>query len=210
MWSRLNPFYTSKTRRRRLAVLAAVMAAPIAMGGWALGLHVTGNIHVVEPRALYRSAQLTGQDLDAVINQYGIRTVINLRGDNTGASWYDDEISVAQRRGVNHIDVRMSARSMPTASTINELLIAMRITPRPILIHCKDGADRTGFAAAVYELLLARQSPDTAGRQLSFRYGHFPWLGSATSAMDRAYQAIVAQNRPDEGGLGAKFLDRAN
>lgn len=193
--------------RSRLAVLCAIFAAPMAMGGWALGLHLTGNIHVVEPSALFRSAQLAGPELGEVIDQFGIRTVINLRGDNKGSSWYDDEIAASKKRGVTHIDVRMSARSRPSVSTLNDLISAMRAAPRPILIHCKDGADRTGLASAIYELLIADRSSDVAEKQLSFRYGHFPWLGSATSAMDREFEAIVAERNltvSGSDGLGAE------
>jgi protein tyrosine/serine phosphatase len=43
---------------------------------------------------------------------------------------------------------------------------------RPALLHCKSGADRSGFAAALY-LMLAEGRPVTqARRQLSLRYGH--------------------------------------
>jgi protein tyrosine/serine phosphatase len=167
----------------------------MAAGGWALGLHVMGNIHVVEPNTLYRSAQLTGPELEAVIGQYGIRTIINLRGDNKGSSWYDDEIATSEKRSVTHVDVRMSARSEPSPSTLNDLISAMRVAPRPILIHCKDGADRTGLAAAIYELLIVGRGSDAAGRQLSFRYGHFPWLGSSTSAMDQAFESLIAETK---------------
>lgn len=182
--------------RRWLAISILVMIGPLSIGGWVLGLHITGNVHAVEPGVLYRSAQLDGPELEAVINKYAIRTVINLRGPNKGRSWYDEEIAESRKDGVSHIDIRMSARSKPAASTIHDLLAALRSAPKPILIHCKDGADRTGLAAALYELLIAGEPPETAARQLSFRYGHFPWLGSVTAAMDESFEGIVARNRP--------------
>ncbi|WP_298357035.1 dual specificity protein phosphatase family protein [Rhodoblastus sp.] len=192
--------------RRWLAIFILILIGPLSIGGWVLGLHVTGNVHVVEPGALYRSAQLDGPGLDAIINKYAIRTVINLRGPNKGQSWYDDEIAESRKDGVSHIDIRMSARSKPAASTIKELLAALRSAPKPILIHCKDGADRTGLAAALYEFLIAGQPREAAARQLSFRYGHFPWLGSATAAMDQSFDEIVAGDSPTARASG----DRPN
>lgn len=169
------------------------MAGPLAMGGWALGLQAEGNIHVVEPGALYRSAQPNGSELENLLQDYGIRTVINLRGANTGEGWYDDEIAASNKPGVTHVDIAMSARSKPSTETINQLVQTLRDAPRPILVHCKDGADRTGLAAALYELLVEEKPADDAARQLSFWYGHFPWLGSRTVAMDNTFEQIVAK-----------------
>lgn len=164
------------------------------MGGWAIGLQATGNVHVVEPGALYRSAQPNGSELKSLLHEYSIRTVINLRGANQGTAWYDDEIAASDNPGVKHIDIAMSARVEPSPETANTLIGALRDAPRPILVHCKDGADRTGLAAALYEFLVAKKPADDAAKQLSFWYGHFPWLGSQTVAMDQSFERIVAKS----------------
>jgi hypothetical protein len=51
--------------------------------------------------------------------------------------------------------------------------------PKPVLIHCHGGADRSGLAAAVYLLLYTDTPIDEARRQLSWRYGHFAYGRSA-------------------------------
>lgn len=183
----------ARTRSRAILLAAAlVLVPPLGIGGWAGALQLTGNIHEIEPGALYRSAQLNGQALGDVLKRYGIRTVINLRGAHDGAKWYEDERARVQAAGVGHLDIRMSATHEPDAATRAALIEALRTAPRPLLIHCKSGADRTGFAAAVYELLVAGRPKDQAAGQLSFRYGHFPWLTSRTGAMDRAFEEIAA------------------
>jgi len=180
------------SKRIWFALSATVLLVPLSIGGWVLALRATGNVHAIEPSVLYRSAQLSAFELDALVTELGIRTVINLRGANPQAQWYVEEIDEASRRGVSHIDIRMSAREAPTTSTLRQLADAMRSAPKPILIHCKDGADRTGLAAALYELIIAHRSVVVAEHQLSFRYGHFPWLGSQTVAMDKTFDDIVA------------------
>jgi len=57
----------------------------------------------------------------------------------------------------------------------------MRDAPKPLLIHCKAGADRTGLASALYLGALEHQTRETAGWQLSILYGHIaiPWLSCA-------------------------------
>jgi protein tyrosine/serine phosphatase len=42
---------------------------------------------------------------------------------------------------------------------------------RPGLVHCKSGADRAGFAAAVF-LLMEGASPAQARAQMRLRFGH--------------------------------------
>ena len=44
---------------------------------------------------------------------------------------------------------------------------------RPMLIHCKSGADRSGLAAALYLILVCDAPVATALRQLHWRYLHF-------------------------------------
>jgi protein tyrosine/serine phosphatase len=182
-------------RRVRLALVAVLALAglpAIGMGGWALAIQIDGNVHAVEPGQLYRSAQLSGPGLADVVERYGIRTVINLRGTAPGAGWYDDEIRVSQARGLNHVDIPMSASQIPDEATTKRLISALRDSPGPILVHCQSGADRSGLASALYELLIVHRPAAVAAEQLSFRYGHFPWLGSRTIAMDEAFARIAA------------------
>ena len=72
---------------------------------------------------------------------------------------------------------------------VNQLVAIMRDAPKPILIHCKAGADRTGLATALYLSRVALLSEKEAESQLSIRYGHvgIPYL-SATYAMDRTWE----------------------
>ena len=144
--------------RLMLTAMGALLAAPVAMGAWAVGLQAVGNFHVVEQGSLYRSAQLSRAELDELLNEYGIRTVINLRGASKGASWYDDEIAASDKPGVGHIDIGMSARAEPSSATIGKLIEALRDAPRPILVHCKDGADRTGLASKLSETATTRRA----------------------------------------------------
>ena len=159
---------------------------------WAGLLRITGNFHAVEDGAVYRSAQLGGAELRQRIEAMGIRAVINLRGANSGKPWYDDELRVSSATGVAHIDFGLSAREELTDDEMRKLVILLRTAPRPLLLHCEAGADRSGLAAAIYKLAVGHASPEEAAHELSFRYGHFPWLLSKTGAMDRSFDRFVA------------------
>ncbi|KQS76301.1 protein tyrosine phosphatase [Rhizobium sp. Leaf384] len=158
---------------------------------------LTDNFHEVIPGQLYRSAQPSGADLSEYKSRYGIRTVINLRGEGSSA-WYRDEVEAAAREGMVHIDFRMSAFKALTLEENYALIAILRDSPKPILIHCKSGADRTGLASVIYASQVAGEDAETAGRQLSIAYGHIaiPFLSSAF-AMDESWEAFEATlNRP--------------
>lgn len=183
-------------RRRRwiwLVVAAVVLLVGIKEGDVLVG----ENFHAVVPGELYRSAQLSGPHLERHMKAEGIRTVINLRGPNPGSGWYDDEVRTCERLNVTHIDVRMSARELPPPAEAAALLAALHDAPRPLLVHCKNGADRSGLASAAY--LIAERGVDAttaASDQLHIWYGHMP-VGP-TQAMDRFF-ALFASAKTNDG-----------
>jgi protein tyrosine/serine phosphatase len=184
-------------RYKWFRTLTSVAGLLIVMGAiWAGYLRLTGNFHAVEPGIIYRSGQLNGAQFAARIAENGLRTIVNLRGNNSGQRWYDDEVRSSDATGVRHIDFPISAGRELTDDEIDRLTALLRDSPRPILIHCEAGADRSGFVAALYELSVANRSPDEARAQLSFRYGHFPWLGNSTAAMDRTLERVLSRYNP--------------
>ncbi|MBP0615177.1 tyrosine-protein phosphatase [Jiella sp. KSK16Y-1] len=154
-------------------------------------IHLTGNIHTVEAGRLYRSGTLSAGRLERLVETAGIRTILNLRGDE-GRPWYEAERAVARRHGLDFLSFHLSAKHAPDMNTVEELLFVLKTAPKPILVHCRSGSDRAGLVSALYERFVAGKSVSEAERQLSFLYGHFPWLGSRTVAMDEAFAQITA------------------
>jgi protein tyrosine/serine phosphatase len=176
---------------RRLRWSGIALSLPVlAALAWAGLLQLTGNFHVVSPGEVYRSAQINGQELRETLRFYRIRTIINLRGNNKTKPWYDDEVATAESLGVQHEDLALSANRELTTEEESQLVHLLRTAPRPILIHCQSGADRTGLASALYEHLVDGRSASDAIYQLSFRFGHFPYFGNSTSAMDRTFSRM--------------------
>lgn len=155
-----------------------------ALGLYGASACLHANFHTVVPGEVYRSGQMNASQLAGVIEEYGIRSVVNLRGSNA-AEWYRDETNVTGRLGVRHVDFRLSARREATDEQIGRLLAILRNAPKPVLIHCKAGADRTGLVSALYCLAIEEQSAAEAVRQLALWYGHVPLL--QTIAMDRCF-----------------------
>ncbi len=150
-----------------------------------------GNVHAVQDGVLYRSAQLGKDGLGSVAHEYGIKSVLNLRGANAGSPWYDNELAESRELGLVHYDYPISAKRFVTGRQIAQILEIVRNAPKPLLIHCMSGADRSGLVAALYEYAIAGQSAKEADRQLSLVYGHFPYLTSRSGAMDDSFWAFV-------------------
>lgn len=174
-------------------VKAVTLPAVLLVAAWAGVQYGTGNVHQVAP-GLYRSGQLTAERLDGLIRSAGIRSVLNLRGAHPEESWWRDEAAVAARHGVDYRSLAISARSEPDDATMDEVAALVARMPKPLLVHCRGGSDRSGLASAVYELTVAGESPEEAGEQLSLLYGHFPFAGSPTRAMDTAFARFATRH----------------
>jgi protein tyrosine/serine phosphatase len=188
-----NARLLSRLRATARTGLYLIIVLAVSAGGWAGLLQLTGNIHAVTEGVVYRSAQLNGEKLAETLEKYQVKSVINLRGDSAGDEWYTDELKVTAAQGATHYDVGMYAKQEPDAATIKRIFDVLRTAPRPLLIHCNSGSDRTGLVAAIYKYFVEGRSADEAAAQLSFRFGHFPWFGSGTVAMDEAFQRLVSK-----------------
>jgi undecaprenyl-diphosphatase len=58
--------------------------------------------------------------------------------------------------------------------------------PRPVLIHCKQGADRTGLVAAMWKVIVDKEPKSEARKQLSPIFFHFPIC--RTASLDRFFK----------------------
>ena len=180
-------------RRRIIMMIGVLVLAPtIGAGAWALGLRLTGNIHIVAEGKVWRSAQLSPNSLKTMLSNHGIKTVINLRGSHPEEEWYRAERAATDALGVQHISLPLSATIEPDDETLQALVLMMQKVELPLLIHCEAGADRSGLASALYRLIIEGDKPADASSQLSFRFGHFPWGPSRTGAMDRAFWRVAA------------------
>lgn len=170
--------------------IAVAVALTMAVGYLAF-LQLSGNFHAVVAGQVYRAAQMDGQKLARWKREHGIASILNLRGENAGADWYEAERGVAERLGIEHMDFRMSAARELSTDEVQALLALMRDAPKPMLIHCMSGADRTGLASALYVAGIAGGGEDAAEWHLSPIFGHIgiPRLSRAW-AMDVTWERI--------------------
>ena len=175
--------------RVKLGALAALVGASM-LGGYLYTIQYNGNVHEIVPGEAYRSNQPDPARIAKLQQAYGIKTIINLRGPEPGADWYDKEVNAAGALGIKHIDFEMSSSKQLTPQRAQELITLMQNVEKPVLIHCKAGADRTGLAAALYVAAISKGGERKAEAQMSIAYGHFGFPGSPTHAMEDTFEEL--------------------
>lgn len=156
------------------ALISLCLFLAISGGAW-LYLNGWDNFHAVVDGEVYRSAQFNSGQLKGYAEKYGIKSVLNLRGPNQGSAWWEEEVAISEKLGVKHYDLALSSKYELTPEQIQELLVILREAPKPLLIHCAHGADRSALAAAIYLHAVKGYPCAKARAQLSVLHGHIPW-----------------------------------
>lgn len=173
----------------RLSILTLLIGFA-GLGLYLWQLQRSGNFHSVVAGELYRSNQPTPERLVLYQKEEHIRSILNLRGAHPGAPWYEAERKAAEQLGLTLVDFPMSDHEVLSPARVDALTRTLAEAPKPLLVHCKAGADRSGLASALYLARIAHVDPEIAEQQLSIFYGHFsvPWLSRAWP-MDVTWQA---------------------
>lgn len=128
------------------------------------------NFHEVIPGEIYRSAQLSAAKLQQVVAEYGIQTIINLRRPRPGQDWYKQEMAMVKSLGIAHHDIALDLTFSPRIDQLLELRDLIENAARPLLLHCRAGADRTGLASIMVKLLDGSSSLTEARAQVSWKF----------------------------------------
>ncbi len=106
---------------------------------------------------IYRSEQ---PDKDAFIelNKMGIKSVLNLRTTETD----DDAIG---KLPIKPYLVAMDAGGVSDKDIIAALKV-IKSAPKPLLVHCRHGSDRTGVVVAMYRIVFQGWSKEDALNEL--------------------------------------------
>ncbi len=148
---------------------------------------VFDNFHSVEEGQFYRSQQLSPLVLDKHIKTNGIKTLICLRGDGD-TEWWRNEKAVAEHNGTLVFSLSLSAVYLTTKTDLMKILTIFQEAPRPILVHCIGGADRTGEVSALWVLDQQKKDKSEALKQLAITYGHRKYKNSAKDFLIEIWQ----------------------
>ncbi|KAF7599154.1 MAG: tyrosine protein phosphatase [Candidatus Dactylopiibacterium carminicum] len=132
---------------------------------------IYNNLHAL-PGGLYRCSQPSPGQIRKYQRRHGIKTIVNLRGaDDTRR--YALEAQACAELGIKLIDFKgILSRSAPEVDAVLRAQAMFDQIEYPALIHCKSGADRAGFASALYRIFRRNEPVSQAKQELSWRYGH--------------------------------------
>jgi protein tyrosine/serine phosphatase len=132
---------------------------------------VWDNFAEVVPGKWYRSNHPTPGRIARLAERYGIRTILNLRGERYCGS---EALSraTAERLGLDHLYMAFESRGAPHRERILRFHGIWQTVATPVLMHCKSGADRAGLAAGLV-VMFEGGTAAQALAQLSWRFGHF-------------------------------------
>jgi protein tyrosine/serine phosphatase len=185
-----------KFKRLLIGLTLLVVLMPLSLVAFYLWVHLEGNFHPVIDHEIYRSGQLNNTELKKRAEEIGLKSILNLRGVNSDAPWYQEEMKASKDLGLEHLDFTLSASTPVSAQELKTIIEMIHQAPKPLLIHCTDGADRSGLISAVY-LLSVGQPISTAREQLSLQFGHFPYLiWSFSRAMDQSLESYLQESQP--------------
>ena len=150
------------------------------------------NLFKVSDR-LYRGAQPEDAGF-AQLAAMGIRTVVNLR------TFHSDR-DACREHGLEYVKITAQAWEAETEEIVEFLKIAVDPGRRPVFVHCRHGADRTGLMVAAYRVVMESWSKEEAIEEMTrggFGY-HTIWanLVSCLKSMDTEAlrQAVLARKK---------------
>lgn len=161
-----------------------------------IALDEVENLHRVSPD-LYRSGQPEPEGFTK-LEQMGVRSILNLRE-------YCRDTAKAAHTGLRIIEYPMAA-SKATAADIEACLRLIQNAPKPVLVHCWHGSNRTGIIVAAYRIVFQGWSIEAAEADLkdeAYGYSEF-WYGNLIellhntdwNAMRQRLQQPAAQIQP--------------
>lgn len=187
--------------------------------GFALFAHrystfrISKNFREVDPGRFYRSAQLTAEELSQVVDKYGIKTVISLRGAPEHTNWYQEQVQVLKEKDVTFQAVWWTAEHFPPKEELIKYVDLLKTAEYPILIHCRVGSDRTGLATAIYAMDFLRTPKEVAiAQHLNFDYWHVETFKPAMVEFVKRYRGPDwSRSKYDECALeNRSFLENPN
>lgn len=160
------------------------------------------NLHTIVPGQAYRSSQPSKSELEKIVNQDHIRSILKFNRASE-SSWSQDEFATAKNLGIKMFYIPIGVSELPSRPDMIQIIQALDHAPRPLLVHCKTGADRTGFASVLLAMQAGESFQQAKNDQLRLAYGHVGHIGEDVADVLTQYD----QDRAAEGKPARNYAD---
>jgi protein tyrosine phosphatase (PTP) superfamily phosphohydrolase (DUF442 family) len=189
-------------RAKRLAIRIATLVAILFLAIWLPVHYLYFNFHPILPGQAYRSAQPSPAFLEKVVQENHIQSILKFNRV-VESSWSQDEFAEAKKLGVEMFYIPIGVSELPTRPDMIRIISALDHAPRPILVHCKTGADRTGLASVLLAMQAGESFQQAKDAQLRLRFGHVGHIGDDVDDVLTQYD----QDRAAEGKSIRTYAD---
>ena len=142
-------------KRKWTIVVAAVglIAAAIALAAMARAHRHAGDVFaVVKAGVLYRAGDEPTDVMRGHVTDYRIRTVVSLFDEATDSAAGAAEREWCVTHGVQRVNMTLSTEPQAVEGVKRFLALVTDPACQPVLVHCENGRNRTGFIVAVYRI----------------------------------------------------------
>jgi hypothetical protein len=188
--------------RRRLWLFGLMLLVAAAASGLTYRHHKRyKHLATHEPGMVYRSAWLDADVFREVIEQFQIRTVLNLcEPDEMGAQRCLDQRAAVRGSGARLVEMPMPAATIDPADPAIQPFVDLLSDPKnyPLLVHCQHGVTRTAKVLTMYDILFRKMTADESLAAMPL-FGRDAYTVSV-HAFARNFESRHAQLYPQTAG----------
>ncbi len=127
--------------------------------------------------------------------KHGVRAVLCARNDPRHGGHALVAETCAQL-GLVYAHLPLGSREAPAKDVLMQVPALFASLPTPVLLHCKSGADRAGFVAALWRIVMEGHRVRAARAELTLRHLHI--RASRTGILDAVFEAYLADHPQED------------
>lgn len=134
---------------------------------------VRWNLYPLDSSRAWRIARgsCSTVHFQSILLELGIRSAVDLR--RSGSSDQENSAIDFGCLGIEYHNIHLRSSDLPHPEALQKFIEVLEQAPRPLLLYCKRGKDKTGFGSALYRHLICNDPIELAWQQLRFiPYGH--------------------------------------
>ena len=156
--------------------LVIIVFITIGIGKYVYDMHINHNFETITEGKVYKSGVIPPDEIEDYVNEYKIKSIIDLRFPGTGDEVNNPEIpteltaekeAIAKIKGVNYFN--NGSDQVPEPHNLDTFFKIMDDPKNyPVLIHCYHGVGRAEMYSAIYRIEYENMEKDEARTNTRF------------------------------------------